>query len=71
MMDVPPFSSVEGLVEMARDKERWQVEANALTWNLEKSKGAHDNTNININTNSTATHTCNARRRKTSTQHRG
>ena len=30
LMDIPNFNSVEEVTEMARDKENWQFEANAL-----------------------------------------
>lgn len=61
LMDVPNYESVEEVVEMARDKDNWQIEANALQRkprtdiSLELSR---------LNRNTTATHSYNLRTRQ-------
>ena len=66
LMDVPDYVNVEEVVEMARDKENWQLEANALQRKPRTDISLVSNTyNISrLNTNTTITHSYNLRTRK-------
>ena len=64
-MDVPEFSNVEEVIDMANDKENWQIEANCLQYKSKtesiNNKTESDRSRLN---NTTITHSYNLRSRK-------
>ena len=54
MMDAPIHNSIQDLVLMARDKEKWQIEVKAIVWEPRaQNKKKNNNVNFDKKTNET------------------